>query len=400
MKVTRLAVTALVLCFALSCSDSGREPILTLDSVDSDTVAGDILESDLSLEETASQDLTTDVTEGDETSFDVTPEDVPVVDLTDTTEIYLPPDVTEIEDTLPDDEWADLSDVVPEVVPDVIPDEYEIPEVLDSCAALVECGDYLQCSDETPGCWQNCVEHATPEALTAVSAIRDCLDTLCAGLQDAEFNVCMWQHCQGPVRECLDVLSDENCSSTMECITGCQESETLCQWECMAQADPDALDMILDFMLGLVPETESFAMLVQCMGGQGTATCYETTTCMNGCMEDWVCLTQCLKQTDPEAQALLLSSAGCEGSACIGAMVGCVGGNGTDSCGEAVNCIMSCQPSAPDTCMTNCTAATSPEGAEDLQATFECVLEQCGTLEGDLCPAAYSCISLCPGISV
>ncbi len=379
-----LGVAGVVL-LALSCSSSGRKV-----AVDMDGWAGDVLQEGR-LEAGSDPDLSV---EDRETGGDATPGEAREADVAVDGEIGTAADVPP--ETSPD---VHSEVVLPDVVPDELPDHPDLVDLhedvlplLETCRQFAGCGLGLGCSPAYAGCWDACLDRVSPDALEGWSTVTSCVLDHCGQGSLFEGEGCIWQQCHDPIAACIGGEGSNNCGTVLSCITACPEGASLCPWDCLVTASPDALDA-LQQMMSQQSDSTFFAMM-GCAAGNGSGDCYAAVSCIQACAEEPQCLVGCFLNMSAEAAVQFRAMAECEEQDCVPAMLECVVGHGAASCSQAATCMAGCPGSDSETCMMNCAASTSPKGAEDLLNTLECIAEACGGLADPAqCPAVMTCMS-------
>ena len=214
-----------------------------------------------------------------------------------------------------------------------------------TCGDIFKCGIAKGCALTNALCWSTCFGKAGEDELQAFEELTDCVGEFCEQLPPEEQGDCLMSQCIGEVSSCLDGKGDVGCLDSLLCIQGCGQDDDLCFFECIEESSEESLILLLD--MSNATEIESFALVVECVGGEGDKNCGETV----------MCFTSCEDNPPP------------------------------DDPGE---------DPAMD-CETSCIAESSPEGAEDLIAFMYCAEEACPN-GMDECPGMFACMSECPGI--
>jgi len=378
-----------VALLVLGCSSSGRKVAIELDGRTEDVLQEGRLEtgsdSDLKVED---QEAARDATGEDGRESDV------ALDLGTETLTDIPQETSP--DILPD---VPLSDVLPEELPappDVLEVLEEVLPPLETCRQFAECGLDLGCSPAYAGCWDACLDRVLPDALADWSTVTSCILEDCGQGSLFEGDGCLWRQCHGPLAACIGGAGSEGCGTVLSCLTGCPEGASLCPWDCLVTASPDALDALQEMMSQ--PSDSTFHAMMDCAAGNGSGDCYAAVSCIQACGEQPQCLVTCFLDMSAEAAVQFEAMSACEEQDCVPAMLECVVGHGSASCSQAVACVSACPGVDSEACMMECAASTSQQGAEDLLNTLECVEEACGGLgNGDQCPAMMTCLSThCP----
>jgi hypothetical protein len=116
---------------------------------------------------------------------------------------------------------------------------------------------------------------------------------------------------------------------------------------------------------------------------------------MNACGEENPpCTVACLKDTSADALEKLKSMIGCDTEACFIPAIQCIGGGGTASCMDTLQCMNGCGEDPEGGCFAQCAAAASDLGTDQLVQFSACIQEKCnGQMQG--CPAGQECLALC-----
>jgi hypothetical protein len=383
-QLTVLGVVGIAL-LTLSCSSSGRKV-----GVEVDGRAEDVLQEGR-LEEGTALDLRV---EDQEAVGDAAPGEAREADIAVDGEIGTLTDIPR--ETSPE---VHAEVVLPDVLPDELPDHSDLLEVhedvlplLETCRQFAECGLDLGCSPAFAGCWNACLDRVVPDALADWTTVTSCILEECGQGSLFEGDGCIWRQCHGPLAVCIGGEGSNSCGTVLSCITACPEEASLCPWDCLVTASPEALDA-LQQMMSQQSDSTFFAMM-DCAAGSGSGDCYAAASCIQACAEQPQCLVGCFLDMSPEAAVQFKAMAECEEQDCVPAMLECVVGHGAASCSQAATCISGCPGPDSQACMMNCAASTSPKGAEDLLNTLECITEACGGLANpDQCPAVMTCMS-------
>lgn len=391
--MTKLAITGLVLLALASCTGAGKKPIATVDGL----VQNDAREFDAGGSESFGPDLVAP----DETVADTVHEDsggggdTPAPDLTDTVVDVVPVDVSQD----------------PEVTVD--PDVPALPDwnpAAESCADIWECGMWKGCFDANMTCWGPCLQDASAEALATFDEVVGCFEDMCGAVPDSQKGDCVWEFCFAEIFDCLGGAGESDCLETFKCIDACPEEEGTCFFDCMKNADEEAVEMIVEMNQG--DEQSMFQGMIECAGGNGQGDCAEVVLCVQTCDQSGEggmgCFLECIELSSAEAQEILFEMFQCGAEPCFDVLLTCVGGKGDLTCGEAIGCMTTCEAGGEDPppepgdeggdCFFECFGQTSPEGAQALSDLIACVEEKCGGGMDDMCEAAYPCLALCPDI--
>ncbi|MFH1531501.1 MAG: hypothetical protein ABIK09_12305 [Pseudomonadota bacterium] len=156
-------------------------------------------------------------------------------------------------------------------------------------------------------------------------------------------------------------------------------------------------------------------------------TCYEALTCLVD-LKNWTggpppSESDCLQGIDDQEMGDVDALLGCLDTQCAGEFVAfeeggdlelgalylclinhcaepasvCIGGQGEDSCGDALWCLAGCNPYAQG-CTTSCIAQTSQAQAEKTGKFLQCVLDVCPLAEFEMDCVPASCALKCPEV--
>jgi hypothetical protein len=311
----------------------------------------------------------------------------------------LPPDAV-LDLPVPQD-TVDL--LLPDQLPDPGPDQPEqvdaVPDVLlpdvpagKSCHDIADCALAVGCSLGNEACWDACAFDATAAAMAKYEELKECYKAKCP--QGPEENEdCAWEQCGGLVVKCIAGEGNATCAEVFDCATGCPQDDGTCMLECFAQASEETAEKIAEIFS--IPEgPEQFPLIAQCVGGEGTADCADTLTCMQTCGEDpnGSCTFGCLKLASPEAVEEVSQMMTCGQDPCWDKLVVCLGGQGTGTCKQALQCMGGCGQDSSGQCFLGCVKNTSPEAAQQLIDVMGCIKEECPDPEN--CPVGWMTCSL------
>ena len=388
-----LSLTLAILLTA-ACGDGNKEPIFSTDGT---------------LGEVSDTLDTSNVEEIDARADATSREDLALQDLLSDTQPEVI-DVMEVPDSLvPDETQPDLVDIIEDIPLDIPQEDNQQPDLepdlppvdivtKETCREILQCGLGAGCAFDSPDCWASCMAGGSYKALGEMQGAFDCFDAHCVNLPTEDQETCIWDTCGIDLLTCIGGDGTEDCATTMTCAETCNPDDVFCQWDCIAQADEDAITLLVTAMAGT--GDESFVALVECIGGQGEGDCAETLLCMDGCNEtDFSCTMDCITNASPDAATQLLDAMTCEGDACMLGLVECMGGGGEETCGQAFTCILGCTGMTSESCLFSCVGDTSPEGAANLVAFFECAINTCGNLDG-WCDEIVNCFPECPDMPI
>ncbi|GEM_PF-5590005 len=300
-----------------------------------------------------------------------------------------------------------LEDLVPDTDQDLLPEDLDAtPDTTpDTLPEAVTCYDYVMCMREAmcdpladcPACASLALG---PKATNEINSIKTCIADNCSNLPDPQFGECIGQQCNMEWFHCVGGEGTAECGEVLECTSLCQEEDgPECMEACISTASEAALELLV--ILFITPEengNQTFTAIADCVGGSGSATCGETVQCLNLCGEDNAgCAIQCMAQTSQEAVNGMKDMFGCGEEPCFGPMVLCIGGSGTAGCQEALSCLQTCNGQGEDEegqCFSQCILQTTPAAAQQIVDVMECVEEKCGG-QPEGCPAAMECMALC-----
>ncbi len=379
----------LAVLLASACGGGNKEPVISTDGTLEDVL--DTLDGNSVEDIDAAQDLEIR-------------EDLAIHDILVDTKPEVSDDVI-LDSLVPDEMQPDLVDIIediplednqqPDLEPDVPPEDIVAKE---TCREILQCGLGVGCAFGAPDCWDSCMAGGSFKALGEMQGAFDCFDAYCANMPAADQETCIWDTCGSDILTCIGGDGTEDCATTVSCSEACPTEDVFCQWDCISQADEDAITLLIAAMGGA--GDESFAALVQCIGGQGEGGCADTLLCVQGCGEDNLsCTMDCISSASPDAAAQLLDAMTCEGDACMLGLVECMGGGGEGTCGQAFTCIAGCSEMAQESCLFACVGETSPEGAANLVAFMECAIDTCGDLDS-WCDEVVNCFSECPDMPI
>jgi hypothetical protein len=372
-----------------ACGTAGKKAAMDQDGT-LDGVTGD---ADSASPDTALPELP-EAGRGDGEPADTVAPDSAVPDATAETagDAVTPPDV-------PAEAAADATPPVPDVS---LPD---LSREGESCYDMVQCGIAFGCAPSDATCWEKCKGDASDMALWKFDGVISCVVQRCADIPPDQEGDCLWEQCGLELFVCVGGQGQDTCETAVECMLACAKDDGMCPLECMSHSSPETVEEAYTLVVAGQSGSESmFVWMLECVGGQGTGSCADLMTCLEGCGPngeggDGSCYFLCMKEASPEAADLWMEAMKCGEDPCFDKLVECVGGSGDKECKDAVKCMQGCpQGDSDPSCFFDCVGSTSVQGAKDLTALMVCLQEKCGG-NPENCPAALQCFALCPGFS-
>jgi len=339
----------------------------------------------------------------------------------ETTETTPPADITSLEDVPEPEDVPEFEDV-PQ--PEETVEETLIPDLSkegDDCLDVYYCGMAKGCEDfGDEACWAPCYADASAMTLWELSLINECYEDNCLdGPQDPEESNCLWSQCFAEFYVCIGGEGDASCEETLDCQGECGDEDGMCIMDCMAKSNEEAIEVALK-VADAEDSANFYTYLFECVEGEGDGTCADMSACFEECgmfsepeegeesSLNIACAKDCIKSSSADAKEMFLGIFECDGDPCPDKLMECMGGAGDMTCGEALECIMTCggeggggedDPPGEDEggdCFTDCTLQTTPEAHEQMLQYLDCSEEVCGgEMEG--CPQQMACIPECTG---
>ncbi len=260
-----------------------------------------------------------------------------------------------------------------------------------TCAAVVDCTQAACANSTSSSCAASCISGGAPTAVGNATILLNCVQTKCTdgqckGSTDPNcMSNCSSMRCMPAILSCVDTGTTGSgaCADVKPCFETCQQGKTnitTCISGCYNKLSATAKT-----------EAQAFATCVANAPGTGdpTASCIQQTiacflngqTGQKGCYDSIGCLSACQTASDGFACALTcfgdMSAAGqsayAEVSPCLGQditatagcedkVVVCLAPTGTQTCAEALGCVMGCtsgggnDPTCTFTCLHNTTS--------------------------------------------
>ncbi len=292
----------------------------------------------------------------------------------------------------------------------------EMP-VDNDCAEIVNCAN--SCQDQN--CVQACFNNGTAEGQSRFNSLLSCIQGTVQNGQCAQDDfACQNQACEGELNACVGeqgptMTGDLSCADLNACFSMCDPNDQNCVQECFNSATATAQQQysaIITCAQGSgCPETDNACVnnacaneIQACLGGGTTPTvgslsCGGVFICASSCGQtDSACQQNCLNavaadQTDElEAYLGCLETNMCQDQACVEA--NCVMEEaacfppGTQSCGEVLTCIGTCQDQS---CAGECQLQATDEAMTELEALGECInANSCMNFDCPQCATEYA----------
>jgi len=222
-------------------------------------------------------------------------------------------------------------------------------------ACLVDCGASVACQ-------QGCIDQASPQAESQLTALFVCIEDNCGNLQGDAYNQCVGQSCGAQVDACFPVGTGPwTCRQVYDCIVDCPAGSQTCGLDCysqgtaQAQSQFDALQNCLTSQCGHLDGQAFQTCASQQCGAQidtcfptltGNATCEQVAGCINACpAADSGCPFACFETGTAQAQQRYIAILDCAEANCASVPEGQYGqclsthcGAQLDACFPPANC--------------------------------------------------------------
>ncbi len=309
-----------------------------------------------------------------------------------------------------------------------------------TCAAITDCAQAACANSTDSSCASACLADGAPSALPAATALLTCIQTKCItgecknSTDPKCLGNCSSIRCMPDVFACIEdgKTGTGACGDIKTCFDNCNAKYTnvmSCMQTCYEAISADGKSKGKAFgtctskaPAGADPTAQCMKETIGCFvdGKSGTKSCTDSIACLAKCDSEpdgFGCAIGVFSEMSKAAQDAYVDAAPCFGqdvtatAGCVDKVVVCLAPSGTETCGDALSCVMGCNGNGSGdnnpSCTFNCLHNTTPDSAKLLIAKLGCnpsdatcaaSLVQCIAPTGDAtCPAVMSCASGCGG---
>ena len=307
-----------------------------------------------------------------------------------------------------------------------------------TCAAIADCAQLACANSTSASCAANCLAGGAPAALPAATAMltcvqAKCVDGQCKGATDPKcLSDCSSLRCMPKIFDCIEdgKSGSGTCSDVKTCFDTCNAGKTgvmSCMQACYEKVSAAAKAQAKPFADCLAAAPGSGDPTAACgkeamgcflAGKTGTKGCYDSLGCLGACdksSDPFSCGLACLGEMSQAGQDAYTAVAPCLGqditatAGCEDKLVVCLAPTGTQTCAEALGCVMGCggggggnnDPTCTFTCLHNTTAAAdkllfSNIGCDQGNPSCAAGIVQCLAPSGTTsCPDIIGCVMGC-----
>ncbi len=266
------------------------------------------------------------------------------------------------------------------------------------------CGDVKTCFDtcnagktNVMSCLQTCYEKISAAGKAAAKPFADCMAT-------APNNGDPTAACMKETFGCFvdGKTGPKGCYDSMGCLSACSQATDQfgCAIACFGQMTQAGQNAYVDVAPCLGKDITATAgcedKLVVCLAPTGTQTCEEALVCVMGCGNggnDPTCMFSCLHNTTSDADKFLFSKIGCDQSdpACSASMIQCIAPNGTATCPAVIGCAMGCSGGPGQSPDIKCVMACVKKGSTATATTAYAMLNCMGKSAPGCVDTAVAC---------
>jgi hypothetical protein len=307
-----------------------------------------------------------------------------------------------------------------------------------TCAAVTDCAQAACANSKDSACAKDCLAGANPAAAPTATALLSCIQTKCMAGECKNstdpkcVSSCATLRCMPAIFECIEdgKSGSGSCGDIKGCFDTCNASGTNvmgCLQTCYGKVSADAkakgkvfATCVANAPAGSDPTAACLKETIGCFvdGKTGTKGCYESMPCLSACgqsADPFNCALKCIGEMTKPAQDAYAEVSPCLGqdvtpaAGCDDKLVVCLAPTGTQTCEEALGCVMGCDKQGggndDPTCVFSCLHNTTAAADKLLLTKLGCNPADPGCSEGIIsciapsgsatCPAVISCATGC-----